>query len=356
MRPFLWSACFWIPQGFLGLFWGAVFLMWNPMDWSIFHRAGVLRLLAGIALASVLGLVFFRWGSSCRFPPISRQERTDGAVSAGSLPTHAIHVHTLAGAIFAGLVFSIPRRLWSKAPLTTHALAPMVHFLWRWGFPALGIEGMSLGIVFLAMGYRHSENPVLFRLDTSWGNPLYHQQETPYGSHPHQDPLKNTQTLYQTKSARRPLLQGTHRFRPIHDRRPWHHVQTYRGASKDQNDRGYRPQKTPNNSGDYHHKTDSRQAHSQAMPHWANGQPSSTTAKNPRSRSDKPVFHRVMTPCQKEAMSSFVKDAYSHKQAIQDDKTYDHVWMTSCTLIRLGLIVLLSMGLAHIGIALWLRT
>jgi hypothetical protein len=63
-----------------------------------------------------------------------------------------------------------------------------------------------------------------------------------------------------------------------------------------------------------------------------------------------------MTPCQKEAMSSFVKDAYSHKQAIQDDKTYDHVWMTSCTLIRLGLIVLLSMGLAHIGIALWLRT
>ena len=137
------------------------------------------------------------------------------AVSAGSSPKHAIHVHTLAGIIFVGLVLTIPRRLWSKAPLTTRTWGPFVHFLWRWGFPALGIEVLSVGIMFLVL-------------------------TVPYRDDPHPFPL--------------------------------------------------------------------------------------------------------------------VRDTDSPLQAIQHDTTYDHVWITSRTLIRLSLIGLLSMGLAHIGIVLWLRT
>jgi len=369
MRAFLWSACFRLPEWFFGLFLGAVLLIWNPMGWSILRVVWVLHLLAGIALASVLGMLFFRWGSARCFPPVSRRERKDEAVSAGSPPMYAIHVHTLAGAIFVGLVLTMPRRLWSKPPHSLHALGPLVHFLWRWGFPALGIEVMSLGIIFLGMGYRNSEDTMSVRLEASRGSPMYHQQKTQYRSHPHQYALKNTQTMHQTERARHRLLQGAHRFRPIHDRRPWHHVQTYRSASQDQDYGSYRPQETTNNPGDYSNEADSRQAHPQAMPNLANGflyphlthsrddaHSPSTTAKNPRSRSDAPVFHRIMPPCQKEAMSSFMKDAYSHIQAIQYDKTYDHIWITSRTLIRLSLIVLLSMGLAHIGIVLWLRT
>lgn len=144
-----WSAYLRISEGLFGLFLGAVLLIWNPMGWSLLRVVWVLHLLTGIAFASVLGMLSFRWGSSRCFPPVSRPERKDEAVSAGSPAKHTVHMHTLAGAIFVGLVLTMPRRLWSKSPRSFHARGPLVHFLWRWGFPALGIEVLSVWIMFL---------------------------------------------------------------------------------------------------------------------------------------------------------------------------------------------------------------